>query len=134
MKQKAIATALILGWSILFTIDVAGTQVKLSRAESEKTIRKTAYEMMKAFLTQDVPVFKRHSAKRTLDLVTLTYESTRKDPGYQQELQKANITSADQFLGYFMLGHGYSVSSSDASVTRNRRQKNRQRLSHFLYL
>lgn len=104
MKQKAIVTAVILGWSFLFTIGVPGTQVDPSRAEYEKAIRKSAYEMMKAFLTQDVAVFKRHSAKRTVDLINLTYESARKDPAYQQELQKASITNADQFLSYFMLG------------------------------
>ena len=75
-----------------------------SRDESTKTIRSTAYAMMKAFLTQDVATFKRHSAKRTLDLVSLTYEAARQDPRYQQELQNARITNADQFMGYFMLG------------------------------
>jgi len=105
MRQRALVTAtVILGWSILITPFTLGLQNKPSRAESEKTIRKTAYEMMKAFLTQDVAVFKRHSAKRTLDLINLTYEATRQDSAYQQELHKANITNADQFLGYFMLG------------------------------
>ena len=60
--------------------------------------------MMKAFLTQDVATFKRHSAKRTLDLIDLAYEAARQDPVYQQELQKAHITNAAQFLSYFMLG------------------------------
>ena len=59
---------------------------------------------MKAFLTQDVATFKRHSAKRTLELVSLTYEAARQDPRYQQELQNAHITNADQFLGYFLQG------------------------------
>lgn len=105
MRQKALLTAaVILGWSILITPFALGMQVKPSRAESEKAIRKSAYEMMKSFLTQDVAVFKRHSARRTLELISLTYEATRKDPLYQQQLQKANITNADQFLSYFMLG------------------------------
>ncbi len=105
MKQKAIVTAaVVLGWSILITPTALGLPDKPSRADSEKAIRKSAYEMMKAFLTQDVATFKRHSAKRTLDLIDLAYESARQDPLYQQELQKAHITNSDQFLGYFMLG------------------------------
>src|SRR6266404_8837051 len=105
MKQKAIVTAaVVLGWSILITPTALGLPDKPSRADSEKAIRKSAYEMMKAFLTQDVAIFKRHSAKRTLDLVGLVFEAAREDPRYQQELQNARITNADQFLGYFLQG------------------------------
>ena len=105
MKQKAIViAAVVLGWSLLITIAAPGLPDKPSRDQSEKAIRKSAYEMMKAFLTQDVASFKRHSAKRTLDLIDLAYEAARQDPLYQQELQKAHITNSDQFLGYFMLG------------------------------
>jgi hypothetical protein len=105
MKQKAVVTAMgILCWSILITISTLAHLDRPSREASEKAIRKSAYEMMKAFLTQDVATFKRHSAKRTLDLIDLTYEAARLDSVYQQELQKAHITNADQFLGYFLQG------------------------------
>jgi len=105
MKEKAIVTAaVVLGLSFLLTIPARGLPDKPSRAESEKAIRKSAYEMMKSFLTQDVATFKRHSAKRTLDLIDLAYEAARQDPVYQQELQKAHIANSEQFLGYFMLG------------------------------
>jgi len=105
MKQKAIVTsAVILGWLILITIPAPGSPDKVSRDKAEKAIRAAAYEMMKAFLTQDVATFKRHSAKRTLDLVGLVYEAAREDPRYQQDLQNARITNADQFLGYFLQG------------------------------
>src|SRR5258706_6042500 len=105
MRQNAIVTAaVVLGLSFLITITAPGFPEKPSRAESEKAIRASAYEMMKAFLTQDVATFKRHSAKRTLDLIDLAYESARQDPVYQQELQKAHIANSEQFLGYFMLG------------------------------
>lgn len=60
--------------------------------------------MMKAFLTQDVANFKRHSAKRTLALIDLAYEAARQDPRYQQELQTARITNTSQFLSYFLQG------------------------------
>jgi hypothetical protein len=104
-KPIRIAALLL---SLLSPINLAAnapvSNQKPSRADSEKTIRRSAYEMMKAFLVQDVANFKRHSAKRTLDLISLTYEAALKDPGYQQELRKAQITNADQFLGYFMLG------------------------------
>lgn len=86
------------------SISALGFPDKPSRIESEKAIRKAAYEMMKAFLTQDVTTFKSHSAKRTLDLVGLAYEAARQDPHYQQELQNARITNADLFLGYFLQG------------------------------
>src|SRR5881397_2907439 len=100
MKQKAAAIAVtVLGWLVLSFLPVLGLPGKPSRVESEKAIRKSAYEMMKAFLTQDVATFKRHSAKRTLDLIDLAYASARQDPLYQQELEKARITNADQFLG-----------------------------------
>src|SRR5207244_5360089 len=105
MKQKTIVTAaIILGWSILITITAAGSPDKPSRDKAEKAIRVAAYKMMKAFLTQDGATFKRHSAKRTLDLVGLVFEAAREDPRYQQELQNARITNADQFLGYFLQG------------------------------
>lgn len=105
MKQMVIVTAaVVLAWAILITITAPGLPDKPSRAESEKAIRASAYEMMKAFLTQDIATFKRHSAKRTLDLIDLAYEAARQDLLLQQELQKAHITNSDQFLGYFMLG------------------------------
>src|SRR5262245_36430090 len=102
--KKAAGVAIILAWCTLITPAASGLPDKPSRADSEKVIRKTAYEMMKAFLTQDVPVFRRHSARRTLELVSIVYEAARRDPTYQQELQKARINNADQFLGYFLLG------------------------------
>jgi hypothetical protein len=102
MKKVITISVMLLGLSILAVSTTASpTQ---SREASEKAIRKSAYEMMKAFLTQDVPTFKRHAAKRTLDLIALAYEAAREDPNYQQELQKARIANADQFMGYFMLG------------------------------
>ena len=105
MNQKALPSVVAaLCWSLLITFASLGMPERPSRAESEKAIRKTAYEMMKAFLTQDVETFKRHSAKRTLDLIDLAYEAARQDPRYQQELQKAHIANADRFLGYFLQG------------------------------
>jgi|SRR5215510_795910 len=105
MKQKTIAfAAVLIIWSLVGSATSLGSIDKRSRDESTKAIRAAAYEMMKAFLTQDVATFKRHSAKRTLDLVGLVYEAARQDPRYQQELQNAQIANADQFLGYFMLG------------------------------
>src|SRR5438034_11596533 len=105
MRENAIVSAaVIMGLSFLITITAPGFPEKPSRAESEKAIRASAYEMMKAFLTQDVATFKRHSAKRTLDLIDLAYEAARQDPLLQQELQRAHITNSDQFLGFFMQG------------------------------
>src|SRR5712692_12038934 len=105
MKQSTITAGVVL---ILASLLTAPTTLnfpdKPSRDESTKAIRAAAYEMMKAFLTQDVATFKRHSAKRTLDLVGLVYEAAREDPRYQQDLQNARITNADQFLGYFLQG------------------------------
>ena len=108
MRTKAIAAAaILLIWSVLASVTAAGpsqTHHKPSRDEATKAIRASAYEMMKAFLTSDVETFKRHSAKRTLELVSLVFEAARQDPRYQQELQNARITNADQFLGYFLQG------------------------------
>src|SRR6266404_3381530 len=86
MARRTLYTAILLGF-IVFTVDttsLAQAPPKPSRDEATKAIRATIYEMMKAFLTQEVATFKKHAAKRTLDLVGLTY--------------------ADQFLSYFMLG------------------------------
>jgi hypothetical protein len=108
MRMKAIASvAILLSCSVLSSITSASTAQSRhapSRDEATKAIRASAYEMMKAFLTQDVETFKRHSAKRTLELVSLVYEAARQDPRYQPELQNARITNADQFLGYFLQG------------------------------
>ena len=101
MKPKAAAIA---AGVLLSVLPVIGLSDKSSREASEKAIRKSAYEMMKAFLTQDVATFKRHSAKRTLDLIDLAYEAARQDPLYKQDLQKAGIENSEQFLSYFMLG------------------------------
>lgn len=107
MRSRAIAIIAILGWSSaagLANTCVAQAPHHPSRDDATRAIRATAYEMMKAFLTSDVATFKRHSAKRTLDLVALVFEAARQDPRYQPELQKAGITTADQFLGYFLQG------------------------------
>lgn len=105
-KQAGARVASFIGCISLVILTAIGSQAnqKPPREEAEKVVRSTAHDMMKAFLTQDVATFKRHSAKRTLELVSLTYEAARQDSRYQPELQKANITNADQFLGYFMLG------------------------------
>lgn len=100
MKHRTVFTAAL----VLALIPITASAISDKRAESEKAIRKAAYEMMKAFLTQDVATFKRLTTKRTLDLIDLTYEAARRDPTYQQELQKANINTADQFLRYFIVG------------------------------
>ena len=104
-QQKAVSIAVLVSCFLTLTSPTAAAFPNTqSREKSEKAIRATAYEMMKAFLTQDVATFKRHSAKRTLDLVALVFEAARQDPRYQQELQNARITNADQFLGYFLQG------------------------------
>jgi hypothetical protein len=104
--KKAITTItfLLLLSTLSSTAGTLSANPQRSRDEATKDIRKTAYEMMKAFLTQDVATFKRHSAKRTLDLISLAYEAAQQEPRYQPELQKAGITNVDQFLSYFMLG------------------------------
>jgi len=104
MGKVLCTTAVALSISLVFSTASAIPSLQKSRDEAVKEIRKTAYEMMKAFLTQDVATFKRYSAKRTLDLIDLAYEAARQDPVYQQELQKARITNTEQFLSYFMLG------------------------------
>lgn len=107
MARRKLYTAILLSCFIFFSVvsrTPAQSPQKPSRDDATKAIRASAYEMMKAFLTQDVVTFKRHAAKRTLDLVGLTYEAAQKDSRYQTELQNAGVTNADQFLGYFMLG------------------------------
>ena len=106
-RESFACVALCLGCLItarIAPLAPAQSRHKPSRDEATKAIRATAYEMMKAFLTVDVATFKRHSAKRTLDLVSLVFEAARQDPRYQQELQNARITDANQFLGYFLQG------------------------------
>ena len=107
MGKKLVSGVVLSFCLIVICVGVArpsSSQNKSSREEATKQIRATAYEMMKAFLTSDVQTFKRHSAKRTLDLVSLVFEAARQDPRYQQELANAHITNADQFLGYFLQG------------------------------
>lgn len=124
MSKTAIAITCILLSALSFCSNAnAQSRQTQSREEVTKAIRKTAYEMMKAFLTQDVATFKRHSAKRTLDLIELAYQAARQEPRYQEEFQKAGITNTDQFLNYFMLGmatqylQGMPI-SPDAAATR----------------
>src|SRR3984893_9300604 len=105
-KKTLTASAVLLFCLVLVSVAPASPAQshKPSREEAEKVIRATAYEMMKAFLTSDIQPFKRHSAKRMLDLVVLVFEAARQDPRYQQELQNARIANADQFLGFFLQG------------------------------
>lgn len=106
-RKTPAVTAICLVWLILTSVallTLAQSHHKPSRDEATKAIRSSAYEMMKAFLTQDVATFKRHAAKRTLALIDLAYEAARQDPRYQGELQTARITNADQFLSYFLQG------------------------------
>ena len=108
MRRIAFATAvLVAGWSV-FTFALgagpAAFQSKASRNQSEQAIRASIFETMKAFLTVDVKALKQRSTKRTLDLVSLVYEAAREDPRLHEELQSARITSADEFLRFFMQG------------------------------
>jgi hypothetical protein len=101
----SIRTAILLNILLVSSSASASPFIqKPSRDQATKAIRQTSHDMMKAFLTQDVATFKRHSAKRTLDLINLAYEAAQQDPVYLQELQKARISNSEQFLGYFMLG------------------------------
>lgn len=106
MARRTLYSIILMGCFILSvgSPTLAQSTRKPSRDEATKAIRVTVYEMMKAFLTQDVGTFKKYAAKRTIDLVGITYEAAQKDPRYQGELQSAGVTNADQFLGYFMLG------------------------------
>ena len=105
MNKKTLTAATVLIWCLSpCAAGKAQSSPSRTRVEPTAAIRATAYQMMKAFLTQDVATFKRHAAPRTLKLVSLVYEGARQDPRYQPEMQKARITNADQFLGYFMLG------------------------------
>ena len=107
MGKKVLAPSAVLLCCLILASGAPASPAqshKPSRDEAEKVIRTTAYEMMKAFLTSDVQTFKRHSAKRMLDLVGLVFEAAQQDQRYQQELQNARITTADQFLGYFLQG------------------------------
>ena len=106
MARRRVHSAILVGCFFFFGLYSANLAQsnKPPRDEATKAIRATAYEMMKAFLTTDVATFKRHSAKRTLDLVGLVFEAARQDPRYQLELEKAHITRADLFLGYFLQG------------------------------
>ena len=106
MARRTLYSIILTGCFILSvgSATLAQSPRQPSREEATKSIRATVYEMMKAFLTQEVATFKKHAAKRTIDLVGLTYEAAQKDPRYQGELQSAGVTNADQFLSYFMLG------------------------------
>ena len=75
--------------------------------------------MMKAFLTQDVATFKRLSAKRTLQLVSLTFEAAREDSQYKQELANRSYHQCRPVSGLLPAGHGKSVSSSRPALARS---------------
>ena len=104
MRKTIVCVAVLI--SSIVGVHVAGSaaQTKASRDEATKAIRAAVYQMMKAALTSDAETFKRHAAKRTLDLINLVYEAAQRDPRFQKELQAARISSADQFLGYFLQG------------------------------
>lgn len=107
MRRRASITGVLLMWSILAGVPLvrpAIPQGKPSRDLATKAIRESIFKTMRAFLTGDVKTFKHRSAKRTLNLVNLAYEMARTDSRLQEELRNARITSADEFLGFFMQG------------------------------
>lgn len=108
MRRKAFAiSAMLAGWSALALVLLAGQAVSQSRAsrdQAEQAIRASIFETMKAFLTGDVKTLKQRSAKRTFDLINLVYEAARQDPRMQEDLRRARITNADEFLRFFITG------------------------------
>jgi hypothetical protein len=108
MRGRGFPGALILlGWLMVasLSLPVEGrTYDKPTRDQTEKAIRASVYEMMKAFLMVDVQSFKRRATQRTLNLVSLVYEAAREDPRFQDELRTARVTNPDEFLRFFLQG------------------------------
>lgn len=98
-----IVVACLIPASVAFA-HPAKFQNKVSRDQSEKAIRTSIFETMKAFLTVDIKGLKQHSARRTLDLVTLVYEAAREDPRLKEELRNARVTNQDEFMRFFLQG------------------------------
>ena len=93
---------------------------KPSRAESEKAIRKIGLRN-----DEGVPHPGRRNLQTSLGEANTgprrpCLRSARQDPRYQQELQKARITNADQFLGYFLQGMANQYLQAMPLISRSR--------------
>ena len=108
MRRRAFATVVLLAaWFVLGIASLTGpaiSQSKASHDQSEKAIRASIFETMKAFLTVDIKTLKQRSAKRTLDLVNLAYEAAQEEPRLQEELRNGRITNSDEFMKFFVQG------------------------------
>ncbi len=100
MKKFAWQTASI---SLILFICACPTAAQ-SRADAEKAIRRSAYETTKAFLSANVRVFKQNVTERSISVFRSTFDLFRQDAKYRDDLQRAGVSSFDQFLEYIMLG------------------------------
>jgi hypothetical protein len=75
-----------------------------SPADSEKAIRRAAYETTKAFLSANVRLFKQNVTDRSISVLRSTFDLFQQNPKSKSELQRAGVASFDQFLEYIMLG------------------------------
>lgn len=100
MQKFARRTALI---SLIFFISACPVAAQ-SRADAEKAIRRAAYETTKAFLTANVKNFRQNVTERSISVFRSTFDLFRQDAKYKDEMQRAGVTSFDQFLEYIMLG------------------------------
>lgn len=76
----------------------APTPGATSRQESESAIRTAVYESALAACTGDVKLYRRHVARRTLELNRLVFEGLRELPDFNEMFTENNIDTADKFL------------------------------------
>lgn len=89
--------------SLIFFISAFSASAQ-SRADAEKAIRRSAYETTKAFLSASVKSFRQNVTERSISVFRSTFDLFRQDAKYKDELQRAGVTTFDQFLEYIMLG------------------------------
>jgi len=69
-----------------------------SRQESETAIRVAVYESALASATGNLPLYRKHVARRTLELTRLVFEGLREIPDGKEMLAENKFDTADKFF------------------------------------
>ena len=86
-----------------------------SREQSEPLIRTALYETALSSLTGDIKLYRRHVARRTLELNRLVFEGMKEVPDYAEMLAENKLDTPDKFLDMMFV----QGASQYAKLSRN---------------
>lgn len=99
-----LAVAVLLG-SLSVTARAAAVTPRLTppaqeKAEPEKAVRESLYQMSLAAQGGDAAKFKRYAAQRTLGLYDLIFSELETNPKIKEQFKQAGVTSGEKLLEF----------------------------------